>query len=169
MSFSAFAIQLTNPAHKTKSGGLLLLRRSAPLTRRTVAYFCSGAHSHTAHPVGRPKNLMDYKYRRCLVLDLRINNECVNHAMIVLNRDPLLVARRFLQHRLGPILGRGGGADSERDGRNGEQTFHGHSLAPSPQPLSLSFRRRQTVLVHALVFYGAGVATATLFTPLHAR
>ncbi len=33
-----------NPAHKTKSGGLLLLRRSAPLTRRTVAYFCSGAH-----------------------------------------------------------------------------------------------------------------------------
>ncbi len=28
-----------------KSGGLLLLRRSAPLTRRTVAYFCSGAHT----------------------------------------------------------------------------------------------------------------------------
>src|SRR5271163_202964 len=26
-------------------GGLLLLRRSAPLTRRTVAYFCSGAHT----------------------------------------------------------------------------------------------------------------------------
>ena len=40
MSFSASAIQLTKP----KSGGLLLLRRRAPLTRRTVAYFCSGAH-----------------------------------------------------------------------------------------------------------------------------
>ena len=40
MSFSAFAIQLT----KLKSGGLLLLRRNPALTRRAVAYFCSGAH-----------------------------------------------------------------------------------------------------------------------------
>jgi hypothetical protein len=33
---------LTEPR---SGGGLLLLRRNAPLTRRTVAYFCSGAHS----------------------------------------------------------------------------------------------------------------------------
>jgi hypothetical protein len=26
-------------------GGLLLLRRKAPLKRRSVAYFCSGAHN----------------------------------------------------------------------------------------------------------------------------
>jgi len=36
---------LTQPAHKTKSGGLLLLRRNPPLTRRAVAYFYSGAHT----------------------------------------------------------------------------------------------------------------------------
>jgi hypothetical protein len=41
MSLSASANQLTKP----KSGGLLLLRRRAPLSRRTVAYFCSGAHN----------------------------------------------------------------------------------------------------------------------------
>ncbi len=29
----------------SSGGGLLLLRRNAPLSRRTVAYFCSGAHS----------------------------------------------------------------------------------------------------------------------------
>jgi hypothetical protein len=29
----------------SSGGGLLLLRRDAPLTRRTVAYFCSGAHT----------------------------------------------------------------------------------------------------------------------------
>ena len=28
------------------AGGPLLLRRKAPLTRRSVAYFCSGAHNH---------------------------------------------------------------------------------------------------------------------------
>ena len=33
---------LTEPR---SGGGLLLLRRNAPLTRRTVAYFCSGAHN----------------------------------------------------------------------------------------------------------------------------
>jgi len=33
---------LTEPR---SGGGLLLLRRNAPLTRRTVAYFCSGAHT----------------------------------------------------------------------------------------------------------------------------
>jgi hypothetical protein len=35
--------QLTKP----KSGGLLLLRRNTPLTRRAVAYFYSGAHTQT--------------------------------------------------------------------------------------------------------------------------
>jgi hypothetical protein len=39
MSSTDSATQPTKP----KSGGLLLLRRRAPLTRRTVAYFCSGA------------------------------------------------------------------------------------------------------------------------------
>src|SRR6266542_5103535 len=38
-------IQLTKP----KSGGLLLRLRSAPLTRRAVAYFCSGAHTPSTH------------------------------------------------------------------------------------------------------------------------
>jgi hypothetical protein len=33
---------LTKPS---SGGGLLLLRRNTPLTRRTVAYFCSGAHT----------------------------------------------------------------------------------------------------------------------------
>ena len=34
-------------AHETRSGGgLLLLRRKAPLTRRSVVYFCSGAHMY---------------------------------------------------------------------------------------------------------------------------
>jgi len=31
----------------TPGGGLLLLRRKAPLTRRSVAYFCSGAHRYS--------------------------------------------------------------------------------------------------------------------------
>ena len=38
----AYATQLMKPR---SGGGLLLLRRKAPLSRRTVAYFCSGAHT----------------------------------------------------------------------------------------------------------------------------
>jgi hypothetical protein len=41
MSSAHSATQLT----KLKSGGLLLLRRRTPLTRRPVAYFHSGAHT----------------------------------------------------------------------------------------------------------------------------
>jgi hypothetical protein len=38
---------------KTRSGGgKLLLRRRAPLTRRTVAQFCTGAHSPTLEGLG---------------------------------------------------------------------------------------------------------------------
>ncbi len=40
----AYATQLKKPR---SGGGLLLLRRKAPLTRRSVAYFCSGAHTIT--------------------------------------------------------------------------------------------------------------------------
>src|SRR5208337_3281935 len=43
MSSAHSATQLT----KLKSGGLLLLRRRTPLTRRSVAYFHSGAHRTT--------------------------------------------------------------------------------------------------------------------------
>jgi hypothetical protein len=31
-------------------GGLLLLRRRTPLPRRSVAYFCSGAHTSDIQP-----------------------------------------------------------------------------------------------------------------------
>jgi hypothetical protein len=41
MNHACKATSLTEPS---SGGGLLLLRRKAPLKRRSVAYFCSGAH-----------------------------------------------------------------------------------------------------------------------------
>ncbi len=41
MNHACKATSLTEPS---SGGGLLLLRRKAPLSRRSVAYFCSGAH-----------------------------------------------------------------------------------------------------------------------------
>ena len=42
MNHACKATSLTEPS---SDGGLLLLRRKAPLSRRSVAYFCSGAHT----------------------------------------------------------------------------------------------------------------------------
>ena len=41
MNHACMATSLTK---QSSGGGLLLLRRKAPLKRRSVAYFCSGAH-----------------------------------------------------------------------------------------------------------------------------
>jgi hypothetical protein len=43
-------------AHEPKSGGLLLLRRNTPLTRRAVAYFYSGAHNESPNDQHRTGN-----------------------------------------------------------------------------------------------------------------
>jgi hypothetical protein len=42
MNHACKATSLTEPSSR---GGLLLLRRKAPLKRRSLAYFCSGAHT----------------------------------------------------------------------------------------------------------------------------
>ena len=46
MNHACKATSLTEPS---SGGGLLLLRRKAPLSRRSVAYFCSGAHTSRRH------------------------------------------------------------------------------------------------------------------------
>jgi putative transposase len=61
MNHVAKATPLTKPRSR---GGLLLLRRKAPLPRRSVAYFYSGAHSRSV----RILNLIDEYTRECLLI-----------------------------------------------------------------------------------------------------
>ena len=70
---------------------------------------------------------MDNHDRRRFVLNLRINNEALHFPVAVLHFDKFLVARRFFEPSLGPILGvrltgREGG-DRHAD----DETIHGNS------------------------------------------
>ena len=86
---------LTKPSSGGRPTGLLLLRRKTPLARRSVAYFCSGAHT-----------LLVMKQKEILHRRERLARELPSVAEIV--RGSLL--NRTIRHRRGcPKCARGEG------------------------------------------------------------
>jgi len=85
-----------------------------------------------AHPVGEAAVLVDDDHRRRLGLALGVDDEGVDGALAVLHRHPLVVARRLLQPRQGPVLGEHGGGEQAGDGDNGNDgclAVHGEIVA----------------------------------------
>jgi len=96
---------LTEPR---SGGGLLLLRRNAPLTRRTVAYFCSGAHIKR---LGIDKRVSWHTFRRTYTTllqanreDVKVVQELLRHSSVKVTMDiyaqAQMPAKRAAQHKV---------------------------------------------------------------------